>query len=136
MPAGKIILSYLLTAVVFFAIDIIWLGFIGKGIYEKHLGHLLRADINWFAAIFFYFLFIIGIFVFVIMPAVHHGSLWSAMYMGGLFGLFTYATYDLTNLATLKGWSTTIVFIDIIWGMVLTSVVSMSGFAIVKWLQS
>ena len=134
MPFTKILLGYLLTTVVFFAIDILWLGLIAKGLYNKILGHLLADQVNWTAAIIFYLLFIVGIFVFAILPAVEKESFRYALIYGALFGFFTYATYDLTNLATLKGWPVKIVFIDILWGIVLTASVSISGFYIMKWL--
>ncbi len=134
MPFSKIILGYLLTTVVFFAIDILWLGLIAKGLYNKILGHLLADQVNWTAAIVFYLIFIVGIFVFAIMPAVDKESFKHALIYGALFGFFTYATYDLTNLATMKGWPLKIVFIDIVWGIVLTASVSISGFYIMRWL--
>ena len=114
MPFTKILLGYLLTTIVFFAIDILWLGLIAKGLYQKILGHLLAEQVNWTAAIIFYLLFIVGIFVFAIMPAVEKESFQYALIYGALFGFFTYATYDLTNLATLKDWPLKIVFIDIV----------------------
>lgn len=135
MPFSKLIISYLLTTLVFFAIDITWLGFIAKGIYRKHLGGFLSDTVNWPAAIIFYLLFIVGIFIFAILPAVEKSSLKTAIVMGALFGFFTYATYDLTNLATLKNWPLPIVFIDIAWGIVLTSSVSTAGYYISKWVS-
>ncbi len=135
MPFSKLIIGYLLTAVVFFAIDMLWLGLIAKGLYNKYLGSFLAEQVNWTAAIIFYLLFIVGIFIFAIMPAVEKDSLMKAVVLGALFGFFTYATYDLTNLATLKDWPLKIVFIDIVWGAVLTASVSTSGFAIMKWLN-
>ncbi len=135
MPFSKLLLSYALTFVVFFIVDMAWLGFIAKDLYKKYIGDLLTENVNWVAAIVFYLLFIVGIFIFVILPAVEKDSLRHAVVMGILFGFFTYATYDLTNLATLKGWSTTLVFIDIAWGMVLTGIVSTAGFYIVKYFQ-
>ncbi len=134
MPFSKIILGYLLTTVVFFAIDILWLGLIAKGLYNKILGHLLADQVYWTAAIVFYLIFIVGIFVLAIMPAVDKESFKYALIYGALFGFFTYATYDLTNLATMKGWPLKIVFIDIAWGIVLTASVSISGFYIMRWL--
>jgi uncharacterized membrane protein len=135
MPITKLILSYLLTTVVFFAIDMAWLGFIAKNMYRKYLGSFLSDTVNWTAAIIFYLLFIVGIFYFAILPAVEKNSLTKAVLNGALFGFFTYATYDLTNLATLKNWPLQIVFIDIIWGSVLTGLVSTSGYFIVKWVS-
>ncbi|MGW8123668.1 DUF2177 family protein [Roseivirga echinicomitans] len=128
--------SYLLTTIVFFAIDLVWLGVVAKNLYNRHLGSLLADQVNWTAAIIFYLLFIVGIFIFAIAPAVHKESLRHAVMMGALFGFFTYATYDLTNLATLKDWPIKIVFIDILWGSVLTAAVSASGYGITRWLQS
>ena len=133
MPFYKLIISYLLTTIVFFAVDMTWLGFIAKNLYKKYLGGFLSDKVNWPAAIIFYLLFIIGIFYFAILPAVEKNSLAKAIISGALFGFFTYATYDLTNLATLKDWPLPIVFIDIIWGAVLTGIVSTAGFFILKW---
>ena len=134
MSITKLFISYALTFVVFFIIDMAWLGFIAKDLYKKYLGDLLSEQVNWAAAIIFYLLFIVGIFIFAILPSVEKESLSSAITLGALFGFFTYATYDLTNLATLKGWSTTIVYIDIIWGAVLTALVSTAGFYIVNYI--
>ena len=134
MPISKLIISYILTFAVFFAIDMAWLGFVAKDIYKKYLGNLLAENVNWAAAIIFYLLFVVGIFIFAIMPSVDKNSLQSAIVLGALFGFFTYATYDLTNLATLKDWSSTIVFIDIAWGAVLSGIVSTAGFYIVQYI--
>ena len=135
MPITKLIISYLLTTVVFFAIDMTWLGFIAKNLYRKYLGSFLSDTVNWTAAIIFYLLFIVGIFYFAILPAVEKNSLAKAILSGALFGFFTYATYDLTNLATLKNWPLPIVFIDIVWGAILTGLVSTAGYFIVKWVN-
>lgn len=130
----KWLATYVLTSLVFFAIDMVWLGFIAKNLYRKYLFGLLADQVNWSAAIVFYLLFIVGIFIFVILPAVEKNSLFTAVWLGAFFGIITYATYDLTNLATLKNWPLTIVFIDIAWGAVLTSSVSIAGFGIHKWI--
>ncbi len=132
MNITKIIISYLLTAVVFFAIDIIWLGFIAKNLYRKYLGSFLSDRVNWTAAVIFYLIYIIGISIFAIYPSVNKDSVVNAILLGALFGAIAYATYDLTNLATLKSWPIQIVFIDIAWGAVLTAIVSLAGFYIVK----
>ncbi|MBL7872572.1 MAG: DUF2177 family protein [Cyclobacteriaceae bacterium] len=135
MPIKKLLLSYALTAIVFFALDMLWLGLIAKKLYAKHLGSFLSDKINWSAAISFYLLFIAGIFVFVVLPAIERESWVRATCLGGLFGLIAYATYDLTNMATLKNWPLTIVIIDMLWGFVLTATVSVSGYFIVNWLN-
>ncbi|HSK11720.1 MAG TPA: DUF2177 family protein [Phnomibacter sp.] len=132
----SLLLAYLITLVVFLAIDMVWLGLVAKGLYRRQLGALLSDNVNWTAAVIFYMLYIIGIFIFCIVPAVEKGSIAKALVLGGLFGFFCYATYDLTNLATLKGWPSTIVYIDIVWGVVLTAATSLSGYLVVNWLRS
>lgn len=135
MSITKLLISYALTFAVFLLIDMAWLGFIAKGLYHKYLGGFLSEQVNWTAAIVFYLLFVVGIFIFAIMPSVEKDSVVSAITLGALFGFFTYATYDLTNLATLKNWPLKIVFIDILWGSVLTGIVSTAGFYIVKFFK-
>jgi uncharacterized membrane protein len=110
---------YGVSFVIFFAIDLLWLGIIAKKLYQNQIGHLLKTDVNWVAAIIFYLLFIGGLVIFVLMPAVEKGSIVQALYMGALFGLLTYATYDLTNLATMKDWPLQITLIDLAWGTFL-----------------
>lgn len=134
MPFFKLITSYLITTIIFFAIDLLWLGLIAKGFYGRHLSHFLAPQVNWPAAIFFYLLFIIGIFIFGILPAVERQSWIYALVYGGLFGFFAYATYDLTNLATLNDWPIKVVVVDVIWGFVLTASVSVSGYFVSQWL--
>ena len=112
---------YLITVVVFFLVDIVWLGFISKNLYKEYLGHLMAPKVNWTAAIIFYLLFIVGLVFFAINPAIEKESLKHAFLLGGFFGLITYSTYDLTNLATLKDWPINITIIDIIWGTILNS---------------
>ncbi len=135
MPLTKLVGSYLLTTVVFFAVDLLWLGVIAKNFYGRYLSDFLSEQVNWTAAIVFYLLFIVGIFLFVIMPATEKQSYVHALIYGALFGFFTYATYDLTNLATLKNWPINVVIVDIFWGMVLTAIVSTSGYFITQWVN-
>jgi len=131
----KLVYLYLLTLPVFFGIDMLWIGVLAKGFYRNNLGHLLRPDINWTAALIFYLLYIVGILIFATLPALEKQSLHQAVVLGALFGLFAYATYDLSNLATLKGWPVKIVFVDILWGMVLTASVAAASFFIGKWIM-
>ena len=133
MTYAKMMISYLLTTLVFFMVDMIWLGLIAKNIYRKYLGALLSDTVNWAAALIFYLLFIAGIFIFVIYPSIEKQSPGKALVLGAIFGLITYATYDLTNYATLKGFPLNVVIIDLIWGTVLTTVVSISGYYITKY---
>jgi uncharacterized membrane protein len=115
---------------VFFAIDMVWLGFVAKDFYAKQIGGLMKPDINWTAAIIFYLIFIAGLVVFVITPAVVKNSWTQALLMGALFGFVCYATYDLTNLAVAKDWPVFVTIIDLIWGAVLAASVSVITFLI------
>jgi len=135
MNITRIIISYLLTFVVFLMVDLLWLGVIAKYIYQKYLGNFLTDNVNWAAAFIFYLIFVVGISIFAVYPAINRGSVYHAILMGALFGFFTYATYDLTNLATLKGWPLPIVFIDMAWGSILSAIVSLAGFYIVRWIN-
>ncbi len=135
LETSKIIYTYLLTVPVFFAIDMVWLGVIAKNLYQKQIGHLLAPTVNWPAAIIFYLIYIYGIIFFAVLPGVEKDSLRTVMVNAALFGAMAYATYDLTNLATLKNWPTTIVFIDIIWGAVLTTLVATASYYIALWVR-
>ena len=111
---------YGISFIVFFVIDLIWLGVIAKDLYQKQIGHLLKPDVNWVAAIVFYLLFIAGLVYFVLLPHVGaDGSIGKVLLTGAIFGFITYATYDLTNLATLKDWPIQITIIDLAWGTFL-----------------
>ena len=109
-----------MTLVIFFLVDIVWLAVISKKLYKEYLGHLM-GPVNWPAALIFYALFIAGLVFFVITPAIEKESLVYAIPVGAFFGLITYGTYDLTNLATLKDWPVTITVIDLIWGTFLNA---------------
>jgi len=122
---------FFIALTVFFAIDMIWLVLIAKNFYSKHIGFLMKSDINWVAAIIFYLLFIGGLVTFVISPAVEKHSWIHAILFGALFGLVTYATYDLTNLATMKDWPLLVTIVDLGWGMVLSASVSFVTYIIV-----
>ena len=130
----KIVFLYLLTVPVFFVIDMTWLGLVAKNFYRSQLGSLMRTDIIWSAAILFYFLFILGIILFAVMPAISAGSWVKALTLGAMFGFFTYMTYDLTNYATLKDFPFAIVIPDIIWGTVLSGSVATASFFISRFI--
>jgi len=110
---------YGIAFLVFFVVDLIWLGLVAKRLYQKEIGQLLKPDVNWVAAMIFYALFIAGLVIFVLMPGVDANSLSKVMLLGAFFGLVTYATYDLTNLATLKDFTLKITLIDLTWGTFL-----------------
>lgn len=109
---------------VFFAIDMVWLGLVAKDFYRTQIGALMKSDVNWAAAIIFYLIFIIGLVIFVIAPAIEKGSWSHALLFGALFGFVCYATYDLTNLAVAKDWPLLVTIVDMVWGAVLAASVS------------
>jgi uncharacterized membrane protein len=115
---------YLIALPVFFLIDMAWLGLVAKDFYKKQIGFMMKENINWAAAIIFYLLFIAGLVTFVISPAVQKQSWLHALLFGAFFGLITYATYDLTNLATTKDWPLLVTIVDLIWGSVLAALIS------------
>lgn len=129
MSILQYIYLYLLTVPVFFAIDMLWLGVVAKGFYQEKLVNFL-GPVNWTAAIVFYLIFIVGILIFAVMPALQTQSLMKALVLGALFGFFAYATYDLTNLATLKDWPLTVVIVDTLWGAVLSGSVATASYLI------
>jgi uncharacterized membrane protein len=109
---------YIISIPIFFIIDMFWLGVVAKNLYQNKLGHLL-GEVNWLAAIIFYLVFLIGLTIFATYPALVSGKYTTALIYGALFGFFTYATYDLTNLATLRDWPLSITLVDIVWGTLL-----------------
>ena len=121
---------FLIALPVFFIIDMVWLLLVAKKFYQEQIGFLMKPDINWVAAIIFYLLFIAGLVIFVISPAVEKHSWVQALLFGALFGLITYATYDLTNLATLQNWPLLVTVVDLIWGTVLASSISLITYVI------
>ena len=128
MNVMEFVKLYLVALPIFFIIDMFWLGVVAKGFYRKHLGYLMTPRVNWPAAIIFYLTFIAGVLIFVVIPARNADSLWTAVVLGVLFGFFTYATYDLTNLATVKDWPLVVTIVDLCWGMVLSGSVAVLTF--------
>lgn len=126
------LVTFLVAFAVFMIIDLIWLGVIAAPFYRNQIGFLMAKKVNWGAAVLFYLIFIAGMVIFVIDPALQTQSLTSALVMGALFGLVTYATYDLTNLATLEGWPLTLVIVDLLWGMSLSVLVSSITYLIIN----
>lgn len=126
---------YLLTVPVFFAIDMLWIGVVAKDLYQKQLASFL-GPVNWPAGIIFYLIFIVGILIFAVLPALEARSAMKAVMLGALFGFMAYATYDLTNLATIKNWPLAISLIDMVWGAVLSGSVATISYFIGKSLFS
>ena len=121
---------YAIALPVFFAIDMMWLGVVAKNFYRSQIGTLMKSNPNWTAAIIFYLIFIVGLVVFVITPAVEKGSWTHALLFGALFGFVCYATYDLTNLAVAKDWPLLVTIVDLAWGAVLAASVSTATYFI------
>jgi uncharacterized membrane protein len=115
---------YGVALITFFAIDLLWLGVVARGFYQEHMGHLMKPSVNWAAAIAFYLLFLVGLVVLVIWPAIQRESFTQAVLLGALFGLVTYAAYDLTNLATLDGFPLKVALVDLVWGTLLCATIS------------
>ncbi len=113
------ILLFFIAFVIFFIIDILWLGLFAKKMYQSQIGYILSKKPNWYAAIVFYILYIVFLLIFAIVPALDNGALTDAMLYGALYGFITYATYDLTNLATLDKWPLKVTIIDMVWGTFL-----------------
>ena len=119
---------YLVSLAAFFAIDMLWLGLVARSFYQQYLGFLMAPSPNWFVAIIFYLLFVVCILVFVVLPGLEANSLKTILSRAALFGLITYATYDLTNLATLRDWPALLSIVDMLWGTVLSVLVSYISF--------
>lgn len=134
MPALHFVKLYGLTALVFFAIDLVWLGVVAPGFYQRHLGHLLRPDVLWAPALLFYALYIAGVLVFAVLPGLEVETLRRTLALGAFFGLVAYATFDLTCMALMKDFPLVVVAVDLVWGTVLTASVSAAGFGIGRWL--
>ncbi len=122
---------YLATIPVFFLIDMLWLGLVANSFYQSKLSAFL-GPVNWPVAIAFYLVFIVGILLFAVHPALLANDAMKAIALGAAFGFFTYATYDLTNLSTLKDWPVSVVVVDIIWGTILSASVAYISFLIGK----
>ncbi|MEQ1536220.1 MAG: DUF2177 family protein [Burkholderiaceae bacterium] len=123
----KLLVTYLTTTVVMVLIDLVWLGFIAKPMYQAGIGHLMAEKPNIAAAISFYALFPVGLMIFAILPESANAGWQRTALLGALFGFFTYATYDLTNLATLKNYPLQLALIDILWGSLVSAVAATAG---------
>lgn len=115
------ILAYVVTLVGFLVVDLIWLGVIARDFYRDALGAVFAVEIDLGVAFGFYALYVLGIVIFAVAPALDRADWRHAALFGGLFGLFAYATYDLTNMATLRDWPTIVSVVDIPWGVFLTA---------------
>jgi len=128
----NLLFIYLAVAVTFVAVDMVWLNIMVARLYRPVLGDMLRAEPNLAAAAVFYLLYPVGLIWFAVLPAHHDGSALRAFTSGLLLGCFTYATYDLTNQATLRNWSTGLTIADVCWGSLLAGVSSLVGFLVAQ----
>ncbi len=126
-PYMRYLIAYLATAVVFFAIDIVWLSQIAQSFYADALGPLMADPIRLDVAVAFYALYVVGVVIFAVAPGLEAGSARVALIRGALFGFFAYATYDLTNLATVQDWPWQVAAVDMPWGTFVTAVSAMGG---------
>ncbi len=134
MPTGKLVALYAITTLVFFALDFIWLSTATSRIYQPYLGDLLSPTPNLAVAGVFYLFYVVGLLALAVVPGLKEGLLVGALWRGALFGLLAYATYDLTNLATIQGWAWQVSVIDMIWGTTLNTVVAGAGYFAGRWL--
>ena len=125
---------YLATIIAFLAIDIVWLSLVARTFYRTHLGFLMAPNAKLLAAAVFYLLFVVGLLVFAVVPGLEDNSLRTTLLRAALFGLICYATYDLTNLATVKSWPLIVTVVDMIWGTILSTAVGSVGYLVGRWL--
>ena len=125
---NRYLLAYATTAVAFCAFDFLWLTVVAPAFYQSQIGSLLLEKPNLLPALIFYVLYVSGLVVFGVIPALDSQSWLKAAALGGLLGLIAYATYDLSNLATLRGWTWSITLVDIVWGTTVSALVSICGY--------
>ncbi|WP_431103237.1 DUF2177 family protein [Roseateles noduli] len=129
-PAWRWPLAYLMTLVVFLAMDAVWLSTTSSALYQPAIGHLMAPSVDWRAVAVFYPLYIVGLVFFAVAPALAEGHPIVALWRGALFGFLAYATYDFTNQATLRDWPWHVTAIDLVWGAIVSGVASGAGAAI------
>jgi uncharacterized membrane protein len=123
-----VLAGYVATLVALVAADMVWLGTMAERLYRPTLGDILASNVNLPAAIAFYLIFPVGLMIFAVTPALRSGSIATASLNGALIGFFAYATYDLTNQATLRNWTTQLTIVDIAWGAVLGALAASAGY--------
>ncbi|MBP9851308.1 MAG: DUF2177 family protein [Candidatus Pacebacteria bacterium] len=130
----NILISLVSALVSMLAIDAVWLSTMAKTFYSKHIGHLMAESPNLLPAGIFYLIYTFALSVLVVVPAIHNGSSTLRVFLlGALFGFTAYATYDLTNQATLKSWPTVVTVVDMAWGAALTGVTAVIAFYLTKY---
>lgn len=124
----KSVWAYSGVLLAFLILDGLWLGVLMSSTYKELFGPLMLASPNWGPAAVFYLLYVAGVVFFVVRPALAQGSARRAAVTGAFFGLIAYGTYDMTNWATLNGWSAQLALMDMAWGTLLTCLASLSGY--------
>lgn len=132
----KHLVAWAVTFVVLLVIDMIWLGVVAKGMYQEGMGDLMSPNPRLAFAAVFYLIYPVGLLLFAIMPGVEAQSVLRAAVLGALFGMFCYATYDLTNLAVIRNWPLALSFIDIAWGTVVSGVAAAAGAVAWRWMAA
>lgn len=134
MPYARVALLYAASLASFLVLDLAWLTATVSRFYKPRLGDLMAPQPRLGAAALFYLLYVAGVLALAVFPGLRDGSATAAIWRGALFGLVAYATYDLTNLSTLRGWPLDLTLVDMLWGAVLTGAVSAAGYAVGRWL--
>lgn len=132
---SEFLLAFVAALVAMAVVDGVWLGAVARTFYRRHLGFLMAERPSWTAAVAFYLLYVLGVTVFAVLPGADAGSVAEAAWRGALFGLVAYATYDLTNAATLRSWPSIVTVVDMAWGTVLTTAVASAAAWVVLWIS-
>jgi uncharacterized membrane protein len=134
MSLPRLLALYVLTLGGFLAVDLLWLGILARGFYARHLGDMLRPDVNWGAAFLFYGIYVAGVLILAVFPALEARSLGRALMLGAVLGFVAYAAYDLTSLAVMRDFPAGMVPVDMIWGTILTATTAAVGYGAGRWL--
>ncbi len=129
MNSRSLSLAFFATLLTFLAVDAVWLGVLMTDTYQSFIGELMLAEPNWTPAVLFYLLYPAGLMVFAVVPAVRKQDWRTAALLGGLLGLVAYGTYDLSNMATLRGWPWQMTVVDMAWGTFLSCISASAGYA-------
>lgn len=121
-------IAFLAAGAAFLILDLLWLGLLARGFYKKQMGELMARTFNVPAAIAFYLVYLVGVMIYAVTPAMETGTIFEAAKRGAMFGFFCYATYDLTCLAVMRNYKTSLAIVDIIWGTILTAAAASAGY--------
>ena len=132
----KYAIAYVSTAIIFFILDLIWLSIMATNFYRARIPDIMATDVNYVAAVLFYLMFVAGVVIFAVGPALESGRWSVALIYGALFGFMAYGTYDLTSQATLKQWSTAVTIVDMTWGTFVSGSAASLGYFVTSWVLS